>query len=98
MAGRETFELPVLTAILAGHATSKPGSRYVLFGNLSITRFGFVVEPLTNQCSALVRNPATSNALILLPEGPTQYDSGDQVSVQVLNWDDVVIGNHRSIR
>jgi molybdopterin molybdotransferase len=97
MAGRETFELPVLTATLAGHAKSKPGSRYILFGNLSITRFGFVVEPLTNQCSALVRNPATANALILLPEGPTQYSSGDQVSVQVLNWDDVALGSHESL-
>jgi len=95
MAGRETFELPVLTATLAGYAKSKPGSRYVLFGNLSITRFGFVVEPLTNQCSALVRNPATANALILLPEGPAQYNSGDQVSVQVLNWDDVASGSHK---
>ena len=97
MAGRETFELPVLTATLAGYAKSKPGSRYVLFGNLSITRFGFVVEPLTNQCSALVRNPATANALILLPEGPAQFNSGDQVSVQVLNWDDVALESHESL-
>ena len=97
MAGRETFELPVLTATLAGHAKSKPGSRYVLFGNVSITRFGFVVEPLANQCSALVRNPATANALILLPEGPAQYKSGDQVSVQVLDWDDVTHGSHKNL-
>jgi len=67
MAGRETFELPVLTATL------------------------------TNQCSALVRNPATANALILLPEGPAQFNSGDQVSVQVLNWDDVALESHESL-
>jgi molybdopterin molybdotransferase len=97
MAGRETFELPVLTATLAGYAKSKPGSRYVLFGNLSITRFGFVVEPLTNQCSALVRNPASANSLILLPERPAQYKSGDQVSVQVLDWDDVAHGSHKKL-
>lgn len=93
MAGRETVELPTVRATLAGHAKSKAGSRYILFGNLSITRFGFLVEPLENQCSALVRNPATANALIVLPEGPATYESGDQVVVQVLNWDSVVPGN-----
>lgn len=90
MAGRETVELPVLRATLRGQAKSKSATRYILFGNLSITRLGFVVEPLTNQCSALVRNPATANALIVVDEGPAEYQCGDQVSVQVLNWDDVV--------
>ena len=56
----------------------------------SITRFGFLVEPLENQCSALVRNPAMANALIVLPEGPATYESGDRVTVQVLDWDSVV--------
>ncbi len=90
MAGRERIDLPTVRATLAGRAKSKLGSRYVLFGNLSITRFGFVVEPLDNQCSALVRNPATANALIVLPEGLASYESGDQVMVQVLNWDSAV--------
>jgi molybdopterin molybdotransferase len=90
MAGRERVDLPTVMATLAGHAKSKPGSRYILFGNLSITRFGFLVEPLENQCSALVRNPAMANALIVLPEGPATYESGDRVTVQVLDWDSVV--------
>lgn len=90
MAGREKVELPVVTAGLVGGAKSKPGSRYFLFANLKISRFGFLVEPLENQCSAVVRNPAIANALIVLPEGPAAYESGDQVTVQVLNWDTVV--------
>ena len=89
MAGREKVELPTVSATLAGQAKSKPGSRYFLFGSLSITRFGFLVEPLENQCSALVRNPAMANALIVIPEGPAKYDSGDQVMVQVLNWENI---------
>ena len=90
MAGRENVELPTVQATLAGCAKSKAGSRYFLFGNLSITRLGFLVNPLENQCSALVRNPAMANALIVVPEGPAVYESGDQVTVQVLSWDNVV--------
>lgn len=93
MAGRENVELPRLRATLTGRAKSKTDSRYILFGNLKITRFGFLVDPLENQCSALVRNPATANALILLPEGPAVYEPGDQVIVQVVNWDGVAVEN-----
>ncbi len=52
--------------------------------------FDFLVEPLENQCSVLVRNPAMANALIVLPEGAAIYESGDQVTAQVVNWDVVV--------
>lgn len=93
MGGRENITPQTVPATLAGRAKSKAGSRYILFGNLKISRFGFVVEPLANQCSALVRNPATANALILLPEGPAVYEPGDRVTVQVLNWDRVVAEN-----
>jgi molybdopterin molybdotransferase len=93
MAGRAIVELPAVRATLAGRAGSKAGSRYFLFGHLTITRFGFLVEPLENQCSALVRNPATANALIVVPEGPAVYESGDQVTVQVLDWESVAHEN-----
>ncbi|HEV2400578.1 MAG TPA: gephyrin-like molybdotransferase Glp [Candidatus Sulfotelmatobacter sp.] len=93
MAGREHVELPTVRATLAGRARSKSGSRYFLFGHLTITRFGFLVEPLENQCSALVRNPATANALIVVPEGPAVYESGDRVTVQVLDWESVAREN-----
>lgn len=93
MAGRKDIELPTLSATLAGRAKSKAGSRYFLFASLSITRSGFLVKPLENQCSALVRNPARANALIVVPEGSAVYESGDQVTVQVLNWDNVVHDN-----
>ena len=49
----------------------------------------FLVRPLENQCSALVRNPAMANSLIVLPEGPATFNPGDTVKVQVLDWDSV---------
>lgn len=90
MAGQEEIELAAVNATLVGRAKSKAGSRYFLFGRLKISSSGFLVEPLANQCSALVRNPAIANALIALPEGPVAYESGDQVTVQVLDWKSVV--------
>src|SRR5262249_26877924 len=91
--GQEEIELATVNSTLVGHAKSKAGSRYFLFGRLKISRLGFLVEPLANQCSALVRNPAIANALIVLPEGPAAYESGDQVTVQVLDWRSVVPEN-----
>ena len=93
MAGHKEIEPATVNATLLGPAKSKAGSRYFLFGRLKISRFGFLVEPLANQCSALVRNPATANALIALPEGPAAYESGDPVTVQVLDWRSVVQEN-----
>lgn len=93
MAGREKVELPVVNATLRGRAKSKAGSRYILFAKLSTTRSGFVVEPLPNQCSALVRNPAIANALILLPEGPATFATGATVAAHVLSWETVVEAN-----
>jgi molybdopterin molybdotransferase len=90
MAGREKVELPTVRATLRGHAKSKAGFCSVLFGNLRITPSGFLVEPLENQCSGLVRNPAMASGLIVLPEGAAMNGLGDQVTVQVVNWDSVL--------
>jgi hypothetical protein len=34
-----------------------------------------------------------ANSLIVLPEGPARYESGDQVNIQVLHWDSVLREN-----
>lgn len=93
MAGRATTELPAVNARLMGKAKSKAGSRYVVLAQLSLRESQFLVRPLENQCSALVRNPATANALILLPEGPSTYESGEEVTVQVLDWESAATGD-----
>ncbi len=90
MAGSARPELPMVRAILTGRARSKAGSRYIVLAGLSIVGSQFLVRPLENQCSALVRNPAMANGLIVLPEGSATYDSGDEVSVQVLDWESAV--------
>ena len=93
MAGRDKVELPTVLATLRGRAKSKPGFCSVLFGNIRITRSGFLVEPLKNQCSGLVRNPAMASGLIVLPESSAINGSGSQVTVQVVNWDSILHEN-----
>lgn len=90
MAGRRKFDLPTVRATLTGRAKSKAGLRYIVLARLSMTGSDFLVRPLENQCSALVRNPAMTNGLIVLPEGAATYEAGDQVTVQVLDWESAV--------
>lgn len=97
LAGRNEIDLPTLPATLVGNAKSKVGSQYFVFANVKVSRFGFLVEPLNNQCSALVRNPAKANALITLPEGPALYKRGDEVMVQILNWSSILHENSTSM-
>jgi molybdopterin molybdotransferase len=87
LAGRRSTELPTLRATLRGQVKSKPGLRYIILAQLALTSDGFEVSPLPNQCSVLVRTSAEANALILLPEGPASFETGDMVEVQVLDWD-----------
>ena len=90
MAGRARTELPVVKATLTGCAKSKVGSRYIVLARLSVLGPKFLVRPLENQCSALVRTAAMANGLIVLPEGAVIFNPGDTVKVQVLDWDSVV--------
>lgn len=90
LAGRRATELPTLRATLTGHLQSKAGRRYIILARLTLANSGFEVTPLANQCSVLVRTSADANALVVLPEGPASFDAGDQVEVQVLDWDSVV--------
>jgi molybdopterin molybdotransferase len=94
LAGRspQRAELPAVRARLRGRAGSKAGRRYILLAQLAWGPAGFEVTPLPNQCSVLVRSAAEANALILLPEGPAGFETGDWVDVQVLDWERVVAG------
>jgi len=93
MAGRTITEQPMVKAQLLGTTKSKAGSRYIVLAQVSVSDSQFLVRPLENQCSALVRNPATANALIHLPEGPAVYENGDRVDVQVLDWESALRHN-----
>jgi molybdopterin molybdotransferase len=93
MAGRTITEEPMVKAQLVGTTKSKAGSRYIVLAHVSVSDSKFLVRPLENQCSALVRNPAAANALIHLAEGPAVYESGDHVDVQVLDWESALKRN-----
>jgi len=85
LAGRRETSLPAVSARLRRPVKSKAGHHYVILAQLDLTPQGFVVTPLPNQCSVLVRTAAQSNALIVLPEA-VSHDPGDTVEVQVLDW------------
>ncbi len=87
LAGRRSTALPMVRATLRGHVKSKAGRRYIILARLALAAEGFEVTPLANQCSALVRTSADANALIVLPEGPAKFDTGDAVEVHVLDWE-----------
>ncbi|MGA9978408.1 MAG: gephyrin-like molybdotransferase Glp [Candidatus Sulfotelmatobacter sp.] len=97
MAGRTRTELPELKATLMGRAKSKAGSCYIVLARTSVMGSEFLVRPLENQCSALVRNPAMANSLIVFPEGSATYEAGDQVLVQVLEWESAVTGDRTQL-
>ncbi|HEV8133016.1 MAG TPA: gephyrin-like molybdotransferase Glp [Acidobacteriota bacterium] len=86
LAGCQRTALPVVRAILRGRAKSKVGRPYIILAQMTVTERGFEVTPLPNQCSVLVRTSADASALIILPEGPAEFGSGDMVDVQVLDW------------
>lgn len=99
LAGRDNTRLPVVRAELRGHAKSKAERRYIMLARLALTAKGFEVAPLANQCSALVRTSADANALIVFPEGPASFDTGDAVEVHVLDWTSVVeVSQEASVR
>ena len=90
LAGRRNTGLPTLKARLNGEVRSRNGRRYFVLGHLQLTPLGFVVTPLKNQCSALVRTAADANALVIVPESAAgadcQVGPGDSVEVHVLDW------------
>ncbi len=90
LGGRVSTELPKLRAVLRGCLKSRADRRYFVLARLSLAPSGFEVVPLANQCSALVRNAAEANALILLPAGAANFAAGDPVEVQVVDWSGVV--------
>jgi molybdopterin molybdotransferase len=90
LAGRHATNLPVVRARLQGALHARPERRYFVLARLDLTPGGFVVTPLENQCSALVRTAADSNAIIVVhetsSEGASRMNSGELVDVEVFEW------------
>lgn len=86
MMGKVPYSRPVSRALLT-HAISSPaGKRQFARGEYAVDRGGAHVSPVGGHGSHLIGDLASSNALIVVPEGVTSLAAGDQV--QVLRLDE----------
>jgi molybdopterin molybdotransferase len=93
LSGRGTMELPQLPARLDRELHGRPGRRYFVLARLHCTQNGFVVKPLANQCSALVRTAADANAILTVDETASERSArlrrGEMVDAEVFDWSSV---------
>jgi molybdopterin molybdotransferase len=93
LSGRRATELPKLQARLEADLHGRPGRRYFVLARLHCDAEGFVVNPLANQCSALVRTAADANAIVTVREtasgSTTDLRHDEMVDVEVFDWSNV---------
>jgi len=93
LAGSSAIELPELQARLDAYLRGRNGRRYFVLARLHRDPEGFVVKPLANQCSALVRTAADANAIITVPETSSEPSAGlrrgKMVNAEVFDWSSV---------
>jgi len=93
LSGRRATGLPSLQARLEADLHGRPGRRYFVLARLHCDAEGFVVNPLANQCSALVRTAADANAIVTVRETASGSTAGlrhdEMVDVEVFDWSNV---------
>ncbi len=93
LSGRRATGLPSLQARLEADLHGRPGRRYFVLARLHCDAKGFVVNPLANQCSALVRTAADANAIVTVRETVGGSTAGlrhdEMVDVEVFDWSNV---------
>jgi molybdopterin molybdotransferase len=93
LSGNRVVELPGMRARLESELHSRPGRRYFVLARLHCGLEGFVVKPLANQCSALVRTAAEANAIVTVHESSSGSTvglrRGEMVDVEVFDWPSV---------
>ena len=95
LAGNRMTGLPTVLAKLDGELHGRAGRRYFVLSRLKMTPEGFVVTPLVNQCSALVRTTADANSMVTVRETSEPAFAlrpGGFVDVEVLDWRSVFGG------
>jgi molybdopterin molybdotransferase len=85
LSGRSDCVPPRVRALVEGSLHGKRDRDFLVFGALRHDGAQFVVRPLENQCSSLVRTSAEANALIAVPPGEATFTTGSQVDVEVLD-------------
>jgi molybdopterin molybdotransferase len=93
LSGNPVTALPEMRARLGAELHTRPGRRYFVLARLECESGGFVVKPLANQCSALVRTAADANAIVTVLEtsdGSTAgLRRGEMADVEVFDWPSV---------
>ncbi len=92
LSGHHATELPRLRARLDADVHARPGRPHFVLARVRCEAKGFVVKPLANQCSALVRTAADANAIVTVREtavGSTGLRRGEMVEVEVFDWSSV---------
>jgi len=84
LAGHERPFPPSIQATLRGRLHRKDRRHFLMFAKVELGEAGFVVYPLENQCSSLVRTSADANALVVAEPGSGYLESGERVPVDVL--------------
>jgi molybdopterin molybdotransferase len=90
LAGHRCTEFPRLHARLDAELHVRPGRPHFVLARVRCEAEGFVVKPLANQCSALVRTAADANAIITVlktkGESAARLRRGDLIEVEVFDW------------
>jgi molybdopterin molybdotransferase len=93
LSGRGATGLPRLRARLAADLHGRPGRPHFVLARIHFDPDGFIVKPLANQCSALVRTAADANAIVTVREtvgnSTVGLRRGEIVDVEVLDWSNV---------
>jgi molybdopterin molybdotransferase len=92
LGGRTDLVPARLQAVVEGSVHAKRDRDFLMFGELRHDGTQFVVRPLENQCSSLVRTSADANALIHVPTGEARFTSGSRLDVEMLDWSAVSFG------
>jgi molybdopterin molybdotransferase len=93
LSGRRVCELPRLHARLDAELHARPGRPHFVLARVQCEAQGFVVKPLANQCSALMRTAADANAIVTVREKSSESAAGlrrhEMIDVEVLDWSSV---------
>jgi molybdopterin molybdotransferase len=93
LSGLRGAERATIQARLAADLHGRPARRYFVLARLGCSAEGFIVKPLANQCSALVRTAAEANAIVTVHETKGESASGlrrgEMIEVEVFDWSSV---------
>ena len=93
LAGRRSCELPKLRARLTTDLRARAGRPYFILARVQREAENFVVTPIVNQCSALVRTAADANAIVTVQEKTGESTAvlrqNEIIDVEVIDWPSV---------